>query len=303
MIDVQQVYKKYGSQLALNNLSFSIAKGEVVGFAGPNGAGKSTIMKILTGYLAPTSGTALVNGYDVMQHSLDARRHIGYLPEHNPLYTEMYVKEYLGHVASLYKLDKISTRVSQIVERVGLGKEQHKLIGALSKGYRQRVGIAQALMHDPEVLILDEPTTGLDPNQILEIRKLISELGTSKTILFSSHIMQEVEAICTRTMIIYEGKLLLDCPTNELPLHTGNEADFNIRIELDVMVEADFFLGIEGVISAKPEAAYTWVVAAQTDIRKAIFAHCVATGRVLMAMNLHKQTLEKVFYDFTMPQK
>lgn len=214
---VKELVKMYGNQRAVDQVTFGINSGEIVGFIGPNGAGKSTVMKIICGYISATSGLVSVNGFDVEKQSMDVRRNIGYLPEHNPLYLDMFVKEYLTFVAGLFKLgSSTKQRISDIVEATGLGNEQHKKIGALSKGYRQRVGLAQALIHDPEVLILDEPTTGLDPNQIIEIRTLISELGKSKTVLLSTHIMQEVEAICGKTIIINKGKIVADAAVNEL---------------------------------------------------------------------------------------
>jgi ABC-2 type transport system ATP-binding protein len=214
---VKELVKMYGNQCAVDQVTFGINSGEIVGFIGPNGAGKSTVMKIICGYISATSGLVSVNGFDVEKQSMDVRRNIGYLPEHNPLYLDMFVKEYLTFVAGLFKLgSSTKQRISDIVEATGLGNEQHKKIGALSKGYRQRVGLAQALIHDPEVLILDEPTTGLDPNQIIEIRTLISELGKSKTVLLSTHIMQEVEAICGKTIIINKGKIVADAAVNEL---------------------------------------------------------------------------------------
>jgi ABC-2 type transport system ATP-binding protein len=216
-IIVQNLVKLYGRQRAVDQVTFEINSGEVVGFIGPNGAGKSTVMKIICGYISATSGTVSVNGFDVERQSMEVRRNIGYLPEHNPLYLDMYVKEYLAFVAGLYKLGNITKkRISEIIEATGLGNEQHKKIGFLSKGYRQRVGLAQALIHDPAILILDEPTTGLDPNQIIEIRTLISELGKSKTVLLSTHIMQEVEAICQRTIIINKGAIVANAAVDEL---------------------------------------------------------------------------------------
>ena len=214
---VQDIVKLYGRQRAVDHVSFEVGCGEIVGFIGPNGAGKSTVMKIICGYLSATSGSATVNGFDVERHSMDVRRSIGYLPEHNPLYQDMFVKEFLAFVAGLYKLGATAKkRISEIIDATGLGDEQHKKIGMLSKGYRQRVGLAQALVHDPAILILDEPTTGLDPNQIIEIRALISELGKSKTVLLSTHIMQEVEAICQRTIIINKGVIVANAAVNEL---------------------------------------------------------------------------------------
>ncbi|MEZ4903109.1 MAG: ATP-binding cassette domain-containing protein [Spirosomataceae bacterium] len=211
-IRIQQLTKLYSSQKAVNDVSFDVHRGEIVGFLGPNGAGKSTTMKITTGYLAATSGRVEVCGFDVATQSMEVRRHIGYLPEHNPLYTEMYIKEFLQFVGGLYGLkgESLRLRVSEMIEMCGLGVEQHKKIGQLSKGYRQRVGLAQALIHNPPVLILDEATTGLDPNQIVEIRQLIKTVGREKTVLFSSHIMQEVEAICDRVVIIHRGQVVAD---------------------------------------------------------------------------------------------
>jgi len=214
---VQKLVRLYGNQRAVDHVTFEVGSGEIVGFIGPNGAGKSTVMKIICGYIPATSGSVSVCGFDVERQSKDVRRQIGYLPEHNPLYTDMFVKEYLSFVAGLYKLSSTTKkRISEIIEATGLGSEQHKKIGALSKGYRQRVGLAQALIHDPAVLILDEPTTGLDPNQIVEIRTLISELGKSKTVLLSTHIMQEVEAICQRALIINKGVIVADAAVDDL---------------------------------------------------------------------------------------
>lgn len=213
-IKVENISKFYGSHCALNDLSFEIGKGEVVGFLGPNGAGKSTMMKILTGFLKPDEGEVYVHNIDLQDNGLRAKSHIGYLPEQNPLYPEMYVKEYLTFIASLYKTD--IAKIDETFNKVGLSEEAHKKIKQLSKGYQQRVGLAAAILHNPEVLILDEPTTGLDPNQLIEIRGLIKELGKEKTILLSTHIMQEVEAVCNRVMIINKGNLLLDEPINEL---------------------------------------------------------------------------------------
>jgi ABC-2 type transport system ATP-binding protein len=208
-IRVANLVKAYGEQLAVNDVSFDVPSGQIVGFLGPNGAGKSTTMKIITGFLPATSGTVMLEDLDVRRHSLDVRRRIGYLPEHNPLYMEMYVQEFLRFVGRLYGLRTASLkeRVSAVIDQTGLGPEAHKKIGMLSKGYRQRVGLAQALVHDPEVLILDEPTSGLDPNQVVEIRSLIQSLGETKTVLFSSHVLSEVEAIADRIVIIHQGQL------------------------------------------------------------------------------------------------
>ena len=217
-IKVQHLSKVYGTQKAVDNISFEVNKGEILGFLGPNGAGKSTTMKILTGYIPATEGTAEVNGFNVRTSPIQVKNNIGYLPEHNPLYLDMYVKEFLGFIGSLYGLKgrELEIRIDNTIERVGLGLEKHKKIGQLSKGYRQRVGLAQALIHNPDVLILDEPTTGLDPNQLVEIRDLIKNIGKDKTVIFSTHIMQEVEAICDRVVIINRGKIVVDSTLSNL---------------------------------------------------------------------------------------
>ncbi|MGR3811121.1 ATP-binding cassette domain-containing protein [Jiulongibacter sp. NS-SX5] len=217
-ISIQNLTKEYGSQKAIDSISFDLSPGEIVGFLGPNGAGKSTTMKILTGYIKATSGEATVNGFNVNSETIEAKRSIGYLPEHNPLYLEMYIKEFLEYAGSLYGLKgkALKNRVAELIELVGLQREQHKKIDQLSKGYRQRVGLAQAMIHDPEVLILDEPTTGLDPNQLVEIRQLIKEVGKNKTVILSTHIMQEVESICERAIIINLGKIVADKSLHEL---------------------------------------------------------------------------------------
>ena len=209
-LTVSHIVKSYGKQTVLRDVSFSIEDGEIVGFLGPNGAGKSTLMKILTGSLAADSGNAQVDCIDVSANPEEVRRRIGYLPEHNPLYLDMYVREYLQFTARMYRMDRVRQRVDEMVERIGLGPESHKRIGQLSKGYRQRVGLAQALIHEPRVLILDEPTTGLDPNQLVEIRQLIAEFGKDKTVLFSTHIMQEIPAICDRFLMLRKGELVAD---------------------------------------------------------------------------------------------
>lgn len=216
-ISIHNLTKEYGSQKAIDSITFDIPKGQIVGFLGPNGAGKSTTMKILTGYLEATSGQAKVNGFDVKEEAIQAKRSIGYLPEHNPLYLEMYVREFLQFAGELYGLKgrQGQNRVEEVIEMVGLDREKHKKIGQLSKGYRQRVGLGQALIHDPEVLILDEPTTGLDPNQLDEIRNLIVKAGKDKTVILSTHIMQEVESICERAIILNRGKIVADKPLSE----------------------------------------------------------------------------------------
>jgi ABC-2 type transport system ATP-binding protein len=215
-IIVENLTKSYGDQFAVDKISFTATPGKVLGFLGPNGAGKSTTMKMLTGYVTPSSGKATVGGFDTQAQSLEMKRIIGYLPENTPLYNDMYVKEFLSFVASMYQLNQVSKKVKDIVEKVGLGEEQHKKISMLSKGYKQRVGLAQALIHDPEILILDEPTSGLDPNQLMDIRKLIKTLGEKKTVILSTHIMQEVEALCDKVVVIHKGRIVADTSISDL---------------------------------------------------------------------------------------
>src|SRR6056297_3343720 len=232
-IQVKDLTKIYGAQKAIDQISFEIETGEIVGFVGPNGAGKSTTMKILTGFIPPTSGNAKINSLDLIENSLEIRKHIGYLPENNPLYPDMYVKEYLEFVSGIYKLGKnTDARIKEIIEQTGLSIERKKKIGALSKGYRQRVGLAQALIHDPEILILDEPTSGLDPNQIIEIRNLISVVGKEKTVMLSTHIMQEVEAICDRIIIINKGKIVADDSIDSITSRKAEEF-ITVLVEFD----------------------------------------------------------------------
>jgi ABC-2 type transport system ATP-binding protein len=296
-IKVQEVSKLYGKQKALDNVSFEINQGEVVGFLGPNGAGKSTMMKIITGYIPQSSGWVEVNGLDIEEHSLEVRRQIGYLPEHNPLYLEMYVKEYLDHVASIYKLGKAKkTRIAEMIELTGLGLEQNKKIGALSKGYRQRVGIAQALIHDPKVVILDEPTTGLDPNQLIEIRNLIQEIGKQKTVMLSTHIMQEVEACCERALIISKGKLVADKKIENLSSDLSAkviEVEFASDISLDILNQHK---GIKEVIALGDNR---FSISSSDDIRKAIFQMAVKNNWELLEMKSKTQNLEDLFHQLT----
>ncbi|MEY2764424.1 MAG: hypothetical protein RLZZ205_848 [Bacteroidota bacterium] len=301
-IIVKNVSKQYGPQWALDAVSFEIPKGQIVGFLGPNGAGKSTMMKIITSFIPATKGDVSVNGYDVVTQSMDSRRLIGYLPEHNPLYLEMYVKEYLSFIAGIYKLDKVSHRVNEMIERVGLGLEAHKRIGALSKGYRQRVGLAQALIHDPAVLILDEPTSGLDPNQLIEIRNLIQSVGQEKTVMFSTHIMQEVEAICSRALIVNRGKLIADQSIQDLKQNSGIN---RIYIELDGPVNENTLRSISGVIKVNSVGALKWELDVQAGIdnRIDIAKRMNEEGRVVLTMNQKEQRLEDIFKDLTITEK
>lgn len=299
-IKIKNVSKYYGDQAAVKDISFDIAEGEVVGFLGPNGAGKSTTMKILTCFIPPTKGTASVCGYDVMEASMEVRRHVGYLPEHNPLYVDMYVKEFLHFVAGIHQISKVRKRVDEMIEMVGLGQEQHKQIGALSKGYRQRVGLAQAMIHDPKVLILDEPTSGLDPNQLVEIRKLIKNIGASKTVMLSTHIMQEVEAICSRVMIINKGEIVADDSTAALSSQMSLGTSV-VVMELDGEAEQSAIASVEGVIKVVKLDAHRWQIEADgaVAIRKNLAAWAQANGHLILAMQLTEQKLEDIFKRLT----
>lgn len=295
-IEVQNITKIYGEQKALNDVSFSIGTGEIVGFLGPNGAGKSTMMKILTCYLPQTEGTAKVCGMDVREESIAIRQKVGYLPEHNPLYLDMYVKEYLSFMAGVYK---VSTAViPEIIAKVGLTKESHKKLGQLSKGYRQRAGLAAALLHNPEVLILDEPTTGLDPNQLAEIRNLIKEIGASKTVMLSTHIMQEVEVLCSRVIIINNGKIVADRPTADLKDVQGAKT---FTVEFDKDFSKSELKKIAGVRDAKHLDGQRWQIDALPgqDIRTEIFNFAVSKKAAVLEMKQQEQKLEQVFQKLT----
>lgn len=299
-IEVSSITKRYGEQLALDDVSFSIKAGEIVGLLGPNGAGKSTMMKILTCFIPPTSGKANVYGFDIHEQSLEVRKKIGYLPENNPLYADMYIREYLEFVAGIHNLGKnTKKRVEEMIEMTGLGHEQRKKIGALSKGYRQRVGLAQALIHDPNVLILDEPTSGLDPNQLLEIRNLISEIGKQKTVMLSTHILQEVEAMCSRAIIINFGKIVADDTTDHL-LH-GNIKTELVVVEFDQDIKSEALLTIKGVNRVTKESGKTWLIESgkDTDVRQEIFRFAVDKGLTVLSMQKKSNRLEDVFQQLT----
>jgi len=296
-IQVKEVSKFYGKQKALDQLSFEISDAEVVGFLGPNGAGKSTMMKIITGFLPQSSGDVFVNGLNVMEHSLEIRKQIGYLPEHNPLYLDLYVKEYLEYVAGIYKLGKNKRkRVAEMIDLTGLGLEQNKKIGALSKGYRQRVGLAQALIHDPRVLILDEPTTGLDPNQLVEVRQLIQNIGKEKTVMLSTHIMQEVEAICERVLIINKGQLVADQTSNSI--HSIKESHV-FDLQFTSTVPQAFFQAIFGISHIEALADNRYKISANTDVREQIFQMAVSNELVLIEMKSQERNLESIFHELT----
>lgn len=299
-IKVNNITKIYGKQKALDNVSFTISAGEIVGLVGPNGAGKSTMMKIITCYLPQTSGNASVCGFDVVEQSIEVRKKVGYLPEHNPLYLDMYVKEYLEFISGIHKLGSNSKkRIDEMIDITGLEIERKKKIGALSKGYRQRVGLAQALIHNPEVLVLDEPTSGLDPNQIVEIRNLIKKIGKEKTVLFSTHIMQEVEAICDKVIVIDNGKIVANKTTVEMH-HTDKDYQ-SVSVEFESKVSANLLKGIAGVVDVVCVKGNLWSIKAEQgkDIRPEIFKFAVKQNITVLSMNLEEQTLEETFHQLT----
>lgn len=297
-IEVKDISKSYGEQKALDAVSFSINKGEIVGFLGPNGAGKSTLMKILTTYLNADSGTALVNGSNVADQQKAVQKSVGYLPEHNPLYLDLYVREYLAFNADVYKVDK--SRIEEVIQLTGLTPESHKKIGALSKGYRQRVGLATALLHNPEVLILDEPTTGLDPNQIVEIRDLIKNIGKDKTVFLSTHIMQEVEAICDRVIIIDHGKIVTDKNLKNLVKDNNKQAQV-IEVEFDKEVSEAVIQTLPDLTSANNIKDNLWELtfAAEKDMRPAVFDFAQANQLKTLQLTLKSKNLETVFREMT----
>ncbi|MET0946068.1 MAG: gliding motility-associated ABC transporter ATP-binding subunit GldA [Flavobacterium sp.] len=295
-IEVNSISKSYGEQKALNEISFKIEKGEIVGFLGPNGAGKSTLMKILTTYLLADSGSALVNSHDVMTNAKAVQQSIGYLPEHNPLYLDLYVREYLAFNADVYKVPK--SRIEEVIQLTGLSAESHKKIGQLSKGYRQRVGLANALLHNPDVLILDEPTTGLDPNQLMEIRNVIKNVGKDKTVFLSTHIMQEVEAICDRVIIIDKGQIVADKKLDHLVSEDKQQV---IEVEFDYQVEEQLLAKLENIVSYINTHDMTWELTfvADKDMRPAIFDFANENGLKTLQLNQKNKNLEAVFREIT----
>ncbi|MDN5202892.1 gliding motility-associated ABC transporter ATP-binding subunit GldA [Fulvivirgaceae bacterium BMA10] len=300
-ITVKNLTKLYGAQKAVDDISFEVNEGEILGFLGPNGAGKSTTMKIATCYVPPTEGTVQVCGYDVVEKPIAVRKVIGYLPEHNPLYLDMYVHEYLGFIGSLHGLSgkSLRKRVEEMIGLCGLTIEQNKKIGALSKGYRQRVGLAQAMVHDPKVFILDEPTTGLDPNQILEIRKLIKNISQEKTVIFSTHIMQEVQALCDRVIIINSGKIVADSPVDQLK---EDQEDFDIlSAEFSDSIDQTKLEAIEGVIEVAEEKTGKYIikVASGKDIRGEIFKFATENEKTLLGLSQEERSLESIFHKLT----
>lgn len=295
-IEVNNITKLYAEQKALNNISFKVDKGEIVGFLGPNGAGKSTMMKILTTYIEASEGDVKVNDFDVKSQAREVQKRVGYLPEHNPLYLDMYVKEYLAFNANVYNVSK--SRIAEVIELTGLNPEAHKKIGQLSKGYRQRVGLANALLHDPEVLILDEPTTGLDPNQLVEIRHLIKSLGEEKTVFLSTHIMQEVEAICDRVIIINKGVIVADKKLSDLKANQEQiiEVEFDYRVE-DVLMNR--LKHIQNVKNTH-DFIYELTFSTKVDMRPTVFDFAHDNGLKILQLNQKNKNLESLFRELTM---
>jgi len=298
-VRIESVTKIFGNQRALDNISFTVDSGEIIGILGPNGAGKSTMMKIITGFLHPEEGSVRINGEVIGGNTLEIRRQIGYLPENNPLYTDLYVAEYLEYVAGIYHLKAVRSRVKEMIGLTGLQSEKHKKIGALSKGYRQRVGIAQALIHDPSVLILDEPTSGLDPSQIVEIRQLIRNISASKTVMLSTHIMQEVEALCDRIMIINHGKIVAtDTPSNIKALATSRVQ--KVLVEFAENINSDKLLEIPGIIEVRPLSEKMWLlIGGEIELRPFVFRFAVDHGLTILTLNKQESSLENVFLEIT----
>ncbi|CAL1520661.1 gliding motility-associated ABC transporter ATP-binding subunit GldA [Chitinophaga sp. MM2321] len=299
-IQVSQLSKVYGEQRAVDAISFELKKGEITGFLGPNGAGKSTTMKMITGFLPPTSGKASVCGFDIVDQSLEVRKRVGYLPESNPLYYDMYVKEFLEFIAGIHQMGRISSqRIAEVIGFTGLLPESRKKIGALSNGYKQRVGLAQALLHDPEVLILDEPTTGLDPNQLADIRRLIKELGTDKTVILSTHIMQEVEALCARVIIINQGKIIADDQLSQL--QKNNTDNGYIQVTFGGPITAAELMEIAGVARLSALEDNTWqLYTSQVDqVRKNLMQFALINNRNILSLQSNSQSLETIFRELT----
>jgi ABC-2 type transport system ATP-binding protein len=295
-IEVVNISKSYGAQKALDAISFSVKKGEIVGFLGPNGAGKSTLMKILTTYINADEGSAAVNGFDVNSNQKAVQLSVGYLPEHNPLYLDLYVREYLAFNADVYKV--VKSRINDVIELTGLSSESHKKIGQLSKGYRQRVGLANALLHNPDVLILDEPTTGLDPNQLVEIRNVIKNVGKDKTIFLSTHIMQEVEAICDRVIIINNGKIVTDKKLDKL---ISADKEQIIEVEFDFKIEEEAIAKIPHLKSYKNTHDMLWELTflSDKDMRPTVFDFAHENGLKTLQLNQKNKNLETIFREIT----
>jgi ABC-2 type transport system ATP-binding protein len=297
-VEVKGLTKVYGGQRAVDNISFTINKGEIVGFLGPNGAGKSTTMKMITGYLEPSAGNINVNGIDVKKDPLDAKKKIGYLPESNALYYDMYVREYLGFIADIHKIGNRQSAIGKVIEQVGLTPESKKRVGQLSKGYKQRVGLAAALLHDPEVLILDEPTSGLDPNQIIEIRNVIKEQGKNKLVLFSSHILQEVEAICDRVIIINKGKIVADDKLSSLQQRSSSSI---VRVQFKEALEQEWLNRLGAVKSVNKIDTYTWSIETNDpDIVRTELKKLERENNLdIVSLQSESQSLEEIFRSLT----
>lgn len=300
-VTITHLTKLFGEQAAVNDISFSAAPGEILGFLGPNGAGKSTTMKIITGYIPQTSGNVTVCGFDVEKQSIEVRRHTGYLPENNPLYTDMYIKEYLEFVARLHGMRSFANRVEEMIALTGLTPERKKKIGQLSKGYRQRVGLAQAMLHNPDVLILDEPTSGLDPNQLVEVRNLIRKLGEEKTVILSTHIMQEVQAICNRAIIINKGVIVADDTVESL--RNRSKGSTIIHATFKEPVDTALLEALSGVTKVKHLGNNQFAIqyGGKTDMREQLFRFAVQHGLTLLNLQLEQQELEDVFQQLTTP--
>ena len=296
-IEVKNVYKYFGDQAAVKGISFSVKKGEIVGFLGPNGAGKSTTMRMITGFLPVSSGEIYVSGLKVGIDNLKAQQKIGYLPENNPLYVDMYVKEYLEFVGRIYKVPNLKNRVKEMIEAVGLELEQNKKIGALSKGYRQRVGLAQAIIHDPEVLILDEPTSGLDPNQLVEIRELIKSIGKEKTLMLSTHIMQEAEAICDKIVIISKGEIVTNKTTSDLQMAASGKCLF---VEFKQEISKSNLKKIKGIIKVE-QYEKGWLLSGESldELKVNLSAFVQENNLLLLTLKTESKSLSEIFKDLT----
>jgi ABC-2 type transport system ATP-binding protein len=301
-IKVSSLTKIYGTQLAVDHISFELKKGEIVGFLGPNGAGKSTTMKMITGYLPPTDGTASVSGFDIQQQSMEVRKRVGYLPEANPLYYDMYVREYLQFTAGIHHLARPKDRIEEMIGLTGLNKEAHKKIGALSKGYKQRVGLAQAMLHNPEVLILDEPTSGLDPNQIVEIRDLITTCGKEKTVLLSTHIMQEVQAMCSRVIIISNGKIVADDAIGHLQQHNTQQNVLIVAFEAEIDEQRLRQLRFVQKVHHMGNKRWQLFTDNPDELRKEVMKWALDNDINISSMQAETQSLEDVFRSLTQPQ-
>lgn len=301
-IVVNELMKVYGEQIAVNKITFSVQKGEIVGFLGPNGAGKSTTMKMITGYLTPDSGIATVSNISVTKDPIEAKKKIGYLPEANPLYFDMYIKEYLEFIAGIHKVANKNQKIKDVIALTGLGVEQRKKISQLSKGYKQRTGLAAALIHDPEVLILDEPTSGLDPNQIIEIRKVIKEQGLNKTVLFSSHILQEVEAICDRVIIINKGKIVADDRLANLQQKGSND---RIKVSFKEPLEDEWLKRLNTVSSVNKIDTFTWQIIGSdsNEVKKQLLELSLQHNLNIVSLQTEGGSLEDIFRTLTMSDK